>query len=703
MVKIKTESVSVRYFISEQKSARSIGLHWSPLLTTVLWLANTGINLAAPIPAKPVPVVQQSTVPAKPVPVVQSTVPPLKGVLLYGNQISLNGHIFDAPWFQRPTGSNQSTYLSDAAVRQLIGVDLLNTNIAAKQPVQWFGQGNPVVLSSLFAAGYRYLNITELVQPAGWQLQANGNTLVITERATKITEIREDKTTRAPIPLPRPPEAPIPLPRPPKVPIPLPRPPEAPTLTADHLLVNLDHPTSWQITQLTSKPAGDAQLPQTVWAITIDGSADPSLLARYAPKPPLTPLQELLNKLQPPTVPSPPVSPIEQVTAVGNQTVIQLSLPYGLAPQVTTVKPNRLEIAIRPDAMSERDITWARSLRWQQRYLNLGADRFPIVWLEINPRMGLNLRPIWASAPNGLLGSSALLKTAARYAAAGAINGGYFNRNNRAPLGAIKSDGQWLSSPILNRGAIAWNDRGQALISRLSWEETLVTNGQSLPIQTLNSGYPAAGIARYTPAWGLNYTPLADNEILLYVQNEQVTNQLAGGMAEQASFPIPSDGYLLVLRDSGIKFVNLLPVGATISLSSATTTPANFNSYPQIIGAGPVLVQNRQIVLDGKAEKFSDAFVTENAIRSAICTTESGKILIAAVHYRVGGAGATLAEHAQLMQQMGCIDALNLDGGSSTSLYLGGELLNRPASTAARVHNGIGIFLYTPLPSLKKD
>lgn len=67
--------------------------------------------------------------------------------------------------------------------------------------------------------------------------------------------------------------------------------------------------------------------------------------------------------------------------------------------------------------------------------------------------------------------------------------------------------------------------------------------------------------------------------------------------------------------------------------------------------------------------------------------------MIAAVHNRAGGYGPTLAEHAQLMQQMGCVDALNLDGGSSTSLYLGGQLLDRSPSTAARVHNGIGIFL----------
>ncbi|MHC5730460.1 MAG: phosphodiester glycosidase family protein, partial [Nostoc sp.] len=86
-------------------------------------------------------------------------------------------------------------------------------------------------------------------------------------------------------------------------------------------------------------------------------------------------------------------------------------------------------------------------------------------------------------------------------------------------------------------------------------------------------------------------------------------------------------------------------------------------------------------------------FIAEKAIRSGICTTATGTLMITAIHNRAGGYGPTLAEHAQLMQLMGCVDALNLDGGSSTSLYLGGQLLNRSPSTAARVHNGIGIFL----------
>ncbi|MCY7285765.1 MAG: phosphodiester glycosidase family protein, partial [Cyanobacteria bacterium CAN_BIN43] len=71
----------------------------------------------------------------------------------------------------------------------------------------------------------------------------------------------------------------------------------------------------------------------------------------------------------------------------------------------------------------------------------------------------------------------------------------------------------------------------------------------------------------------------------------------------------------------------------------------------------------------------------------------TGTLMLVAVHNRLGGAGPTLREAAQIMLQLGAIDALNLDGGSSTTLYLGGQLLDRIPSTAARVNNGIGVFI----------
>nr|WP_138497861.1 phosphodiester glycosidase family protein [Nostoc sp. PA-18-2419] len=655
-------------------NSRFIRASVSPIVLIALCLCTSNASAQESLNAKPLPTLSQS--PISPLPAVRS--PAL------GNQISFNGRTLPGNWLQESGAANQiTTRLSDGAFRQLIGVNFLNSSNWTRQPIQWFSSlTKPLVLSTTLLGGYRYLDITNFAQTAGWQIASNGNTLVITTPKVQVTNIIQSQ---------QPSDASV------------------TPLQPTRILVDLNRPTPWQLAQgstikTTQIPSTDPDTPipkSTIppnreWTVTLDAIADPVLIERYTPQSsPAAPtsLPDLLKQLSPATPLPAPEPLIQKVEVANNQTIIHLSVPFGLSPQVSTVAdPNRLIIDIRPDPLQERDITWAPGLRWRQRYINLGTDRFGVVWLEVNPRTGLTLKPMSAS-PNTLMGTAPLIQTAQRYSAVAAINGGYFNRNNRLPLGAIRRDSQWLSGPILNRGAIAWNDSGEFYFGRLTLEETLIIgNNQRLPILFLNSGYIQSGIARYTPTWGATYTPLTDNEIILVVQKDQITNQLPGGKVGEQVVPIPQDGYLLTLRASATTNASLLPVGAAVTISS-TPTPADFNRYPYIIGAGPLLIQNRQIVLDAKAEKFSNAFIAEKAVRSGICTTSRGTLMITAVQNRVGGYGPTLAEHAQLMQQMGCVNALNLDGGSSTSLYLGGQLLDRFPSTAARVHNGIGIFL----------
>jgi hypothetical protein len=579
-----------------------------------------------------------------------------------GNQIILNGHTLSAAWLQqRQTDGKVITHLSDGALRQLMGVDLLNTSNPELQPVEWFSSGTPTLNAKLLG-GYRYLDISNFAYIAGWQIQANGNTLVISTPQAKINNIRQAK-----------------------------RP------TGERLVVDLDRPTPWQVTQGQPIKRPDFNTPisqppkplNREWIITLDSTANKSLIQRYTPQRTLLPkkLKQLPSAISPEQL-------IQKVEIVNKRTIISLSVPFGLAPQVSAIaNPNRLVIDIRPDALVAKDITWAKGLRWHQKFINSGTDSFPVIWLEINPTVvGLSLKPIWAN-PETQTGIATLIQTAQRYLAVAGINGGYFNRNNKLPLGAIRRDNQWVSGPILNRGAIAWNDSGEYYFGRLTLKETLITsNNELLSILFLNSGYVQNGIARYTPIWGSSYTPLTDNEIILVVRKDQIINQLPGSKVSVTRIPIPQDGYLLSLRGTAATNTSKLPIGTKVSLTS-TTTPADFSRYPHIIGAGPLLVQNRQIVLNAKAERFSDAFIAEKAVRSAICTTTTGNLIIAAVHNRAGSNSPTLAEHAQLMQVMGCVNALNLDGGSSTSLYLGGQLLDRSLNTAARVHNGIGIFI----------
>ncbi|AFY53641.1 putative periplasmic protein (DUF2233) [Rivularia sp. PCC 7116] len=630
-----------------------------------------------------------------------------KSSLFQGSQISINGRTLPGTWVQQKGKSQKSpvlTYISDAALRQLIGVDLLSSNNPQLQPIQWFSsQSKPQVLTGFLEQGYRYLDITKFARKAKWKVQAKGNTLVIFTPKAKVKTIKQNKSS----------------------------------FEQQRLVIDLNRPTPWKLTagslikkpkskpQVQSKPKPKVpqlpftprsvvintdisapkppkpKLPAREWIITIDGVADPNLVSRYTPAPPIPQPIQLDNPFNNRTLPvskkstSEPL--IKKVEVVNNQTVIRLVVPFGLTPRISSLpKPHRLIVDIRPDALVGRSIDWAPGLRWRQQLVSLGSDRFPVVWLEVNPRTSeVKIRPV-ATNQDKQEGTAPLIKTARKYLAAAAINGGFFNRKNRLPLGAIRRDSQWFSGPILNRGAIAWNDAGQFYMNRLSLQENLIfSDNQKLPITHLNSGYVKQGIARYTHLWGQNYTPLTDNEIIVAVQNNKVIQQYAGAKAGVGFAPIPKNGYLLALRAGAVNNAAQFQIGTPLRLVSSAVSP-EFNRYPHVLGAGPLLLKDNQIVLDAQAENFSKAFADQKAIRSAICTTKSGKLIVAAVHDRAGGKGPSLTEHAQLMQQLGCVNALNLDGGSSTSLYLGGQLLDRSPNTAASVHNGIGIFLPRP-------
>lgn len=590
-----------------------------------------------------------------------------------GDKISINGRLFYLPWSQREINGVIHTGLGDTSLNLAMGVDLLNTTNPNQQPIQWFS-GDASLLNTWLTGIYRYLDITEFARQRGWQIALNRDTLTLTTPSAQINNIRQGKQS-----------------------------------WGDRVVIDLDRPTPWQMKYISeppkpktpnphqpddpTKPQGNQPKPQaddptkpgksedktTVkpptqeWHITLDAQISPTLLQQKFSEG---------NQLKSLTV-----------DIAEKQTRVKINLPLGWRPQVVTLaNPNRLVIDIRPDFLLERNITWAPGLEWQQRYITLGKDRFPVFWLEVNLReRGIKVRPIFTNYPQSIKGTISLLEMADKSQVAGAINAGFFNRINQLSLGAIRFDNRWLSGPILNRGAIAWNDQGDISIARLNLQETIITQGGSrLSVIRVNSADIQGGITRYTPEWGENYTPFSDDELIVTIEGDKVTRHNTGNTKEKRTFPIPKNGYILVLRSLQSAKIQL-EIGSNVRVESETNPP-EFNRFPYIVGGGPVLVQNSQVVLDAKAENFNAVYQRQTAIRSGIGKTASGNLLIVAAHNRAGGAGPTFAEFAQIMQKMGAIEALNLDGGSSTSLYLGGELLDRPSQTAARVHNGIGVF-----------
>lgn len=101
------------------------------------------------------------------------------------------------------------------------------------------------------------------------------------------------------------------------------------------------------------------------------------------------------------------------------------------------------------------------------------------------------------------------------------------------------------------------------------------------------------------------------------------------------------------------------------------------------IGGSPVLMKDNEINISDK-EELIDINNTTARARSAIGYTSKGNVIIVAVEGNnpAGGEGLNLRELAELMKDMGCVSALNLDGGGSTSMIINGNQTVKPSDTA---------------------
>ena len=103
------------------------------------------------------------------------------------------------------------------------------------------------------------------------------------------------------------------------------------------------------------------------------------------------------------------------------------------------------------------------------------------------------------------------------------------------------------------------------------------------------------------------------------------------------------------------------------------------------LGGSPMLVRDGAVRITD-AEELIDVNNTSRRPRTAAGFTPAGILLVVAVEGDNPGvaAGMTLAETAALMRSLGCVSAINLDGGGSTSMSVGGTLTVRPGDGTER-------------------
>lgn len=94
------------------------------------------------------------------------------------------------------------------------------------------------------------------------------------------------------------------------------------------------------------------------------------------------------------------------------------------------------------------------------------------------------------------------------------------------------------------------------------------------------------------------------------------------------------------------------------------------------VGGGPVLLQDGEIKITNNEElKFAGKAISDKHPRTAMGYTRDQQLIILVIEGRHPGIaeGASLIQEAQLLKEVGCVEALNLDGGGSSCMLVNGK------------------------------
>jgi exopolysaccharide biosynthesis protein len=305
-------------------------------------------------------------------------------------------------------------------------------------------------------------------------------------------------------------------------------------------------------------------------------------------------------------------------------------------------------------------------------------------------------------AMDAVIGTETVSSIAKRRSAIAAINSGFFRLDTSAyagdPAGIFQIDGKLLSEANNGRVALLINNssvsctncrrpamRTDVSIEHLKTFAEFWNEARKFQINGIDRELKDNEVVLYTPEFG-SVTPPSGSKILEIV----IDNKRVQSMTEtNGSTRIPAAGYVLAASGTTQQTATQIAVigkEGLIIVGSYSEKPENsnakmaFTSVEDIVGGVPQLIRNSKIDITWEEEKTTKSFVETRHPRTAVAKLKDGKFLMITVDGRSESSGGiSLYDLASLLLELGATDAMNLDGGGSTTMFLDGKVVNHPS------------------------
>jgi hypothetical protein len=311
----------------------------------------------------------------------------------------------------------------------------------------------------------------------------------------------------------------------------------------------------------------------------------------------------------------------------------------------------------------------------------LGPDRWVINILACDPD---KVRLALGRAHDRGVGVETTSAIARRRGALAATNGGYFRTDGPyrgEPAGIVLQGGKVLSEPSRRRPGLAVSSKG--VRTRLA----------VVDVRLRAEVAAGKGTRRID---GIN-RPRLDNELILFMPEFDRTT-LTGPEGTEATIvrgrvanvldgvggaAIPRDGFVLSAHGTAAAWVRSnLRAGLRIEAKAAAAFEPRPAFSPEfVIGGGPRLIRAGQRGLPADPGIYPSGFAEQRHPRTAVGIRADGRILLVTVDGRQPerSVGMTIAELAALLRELGAVEAINMDGGGSTTMVVRGRVVNGPS------------------------
>ncbi len=355
----------------------------------------------------------------------------------------------------------------------------------------------------------------------------------------------------------------------------------------------------------------------------------------------------------------------------------------------------RLCLVFLPACNSASAPAIAPGVYHHQLYLTQGPWAINVLEVDLHEARegGLGLRTARADLAHGVLEKTSALAGNA----VAAINGDFFYRDEPVlrTAGLQVRQGQVLQLPQ-KRSVFALNAQGRPLIEVFHFEAGLLrAPDQILPINALNRRPAANGLSLYTqfgPGYvdssraqiGYQLEPLGSRRLA----NDTVTARVAQVLPVNADLGLAEGQWLI---SAGVNYLNNTPLAPGDTVRLFCLLPPALQPLEEGLGGGPRLVRDGEVSIEHEQESLGRKFVDERHPRTAIGFAENQETLfLITVDGRQPGysEGMTLPELADFMcfklaehtnSGTNAYQALNLDGGGSTTMVIQQQVVNRPS------------------------